>query len=203
VLQIPVNDKKGLTFARGLRSILRHDPDKIMVGEIRDDETAQIAVQAALTGHLVFTSVHANNVFDVLGRFLHMGVDPYSFAAALNGIIAQRLVRLICPACRRPSRPDDAQLAQAGLDPAQTLDWKFSAGAGCGACRGSGYKGRRAVAEVLVLNEELRELIVAKAPTSRLRAVAAAAGMRSVREAALQWVASGATTLVEVNRVVG
>jgi general secretion pathway protein E len=203
VLQIPVNDKKGLTFARGLRSILRHDPDKIMVGEIRDDETAQIAVQAALTGHLVFTSVHANNVFDVLGRFLHMGVDPYSFAAALNGIVAQRLVRLICPACRRPSRPEDAQLAQAGLDPAQTVDWQFSAGAGCGACRGSGYKGRRAVAEVLVLNEELRELIASKAPTSRLRAVAAAAGMRSVRDAALEWVASGATTLAEVSRVVG
>jgi general secretion pathway protein E len=203
VLQIPVNDKKGLTFARGLRSILRHDPDKVMVGEIRDDETAQIAVQAALTGHLVFTSVHANNVFDVLGRFLHMGVDPYSFAAALNGIVAQRLVRLICPACRRPAPPDPVELEQTGLGPAVTADWNFSAGAGCGGCRGTGYKGRRAVAEVLVLNEELRELIAVKAPTSRLRAVAQAAGMRSLREAAFQWVARGVTTLTEVNRVVG
>jgi general secretion pathway protein E len=203
VLQIPVNDKKGLTFARGLRSILRHDPDKVMVGEIRDDETAQIAVQAALTGHLVFTSVHANNVFDVLGRFLHMGVDPYSFAAALNGILAQRLVRLICPACRRAAAPDPAEFEYAGLDPALTADWNLSAGAGCGGCRGTGYKGRRAVAEVLVLNEELRELIAVKAPTSRLRAVAEAAGMRNLRETALRWVARGVTTLAEVNRVVG
>jgi len=173
------------------------------VGEIRDDDTAQIAVQAALTGHLVFTSVHANNVFDVLGRFLHMGVDPYSFAAALNGILAQRLVRLICDACRYEVRPDDAQIVQAGLDPAQTVNWRFAIGAGCGACRGTGYKGRHAVAEVLILNEELREMIATKAPTSRLRAVAEAAGMRSLRESALEWVARGATTLPEVGRVVG
>lgn len=201
VLQIPVNDKKGLTFARGLRSILRHDPDKVMVGEIRDDETAQIAVQAALTGHLVFTTVHANNVFDVLGRFLHMGVDPYSFSAALNGIVAQRLVRLICSGCKRPTRPDAQQLALAGLDEKQTRDWNFALGAGCGTCRGTGFKGRRAVAEVLVVTDRLRELIASKAPNSQLRAEAA--GMRSLRECALAWVSRGETTLDEVARVIG
>jgi general secretion pathway protein E len=203
VLQIPVNDKKGLTFARGLRSILRHDPDKVMVGEIRDDETAQIAVQAALTGHLVFTTVHANNVFDVLGRFMHMGVDPYSFAAALNGIVAQRLVRLICQHCRRKVTPGNEDLEGADLTEGQTAGWKFSAGAGCGVCRGTGYKGRRAVAEVLVVNDELRELIATKAPTSQLRAVAEKLGMVPLRRCALQWVASGETTLPEVVRVVG
>lgn len=201
VLQIPVNDKKGLTFARGLRSILRHDPDKVMVGEIRDDETAQIAVQAALTGHLVFTTVHANNVFDVLGRFLHMGVDPYSFSAALNGIVAQRLVRLICAGCKRPTRPDAQQLALAGLDEKQTRNWDFAVGAGCGACRGTGFKGRRAVAEVLIVTDRLRELIASKAPNSQLRAEAA--GMRSLRESALAWVSRGETTLDEVARVIG
>ena len=201
VLQIPVNDKKGLTFARGLRSILRHDPDKVMVGEIRDDETAQIAVQAALTGHLVFTTVHANNVFDVLGRFLHMGVDPYSFSAALNGIVAQRLVRLICSSCKQPTRPDPQQLTLAGLEEKQTRDWNFAVGAGCGTCRGTGFKGRRAVAEVLVVTDPLRELIAGKAPNSQLRAEAA--GMRSLRESALAWVSRGETTLDEVARVIG
>jgi general secretion pathway protein E len=203
VLQIPVNEKKGLTFARGLRSILRHDPDKIMVGEIRDDETAQIAVQAALTGHLVFTTVHANNVFDVLGRFLHMGVDAYSFAAALNGIVAQRLLRINCPHCAVQVEPDPAQLEEAGLSQAQVDGWTFKAGRGCGQCRGVGYKGRKAVAEVLLLDDALREMIVAQAPISALKERAALAGLQPVREAALHWVACGETTLEEVIRVAG
>jgi general secretion pathway protein E len=203
VLQIPVNEKKGLTFARGLRSILRHDPDKIMVGEIRDDETAQIAVQAALTGHLVFTTVHANNVFDVLGRFLHMGVDAYSFAAALNGIVAQRLLRINCPHCVVAVEPDPAQLAEAGLTQSQVGGWTFKAGRGCGQCRGVGYKGRKAVAEVLLLDDALREMIVAQAPISALKERAALAGLQPVRDAALHWVACGETTLEEVIRVAG
>jgi general secretion pathway protein E len=203
VLQIPVNEKKGLTFARGLRSILRHDPDKIMVGEIRDDETAQIAVQAALTGHLVFTTVHANNVFDVLGRFLHMGVDAYSFAAALNGIVAQRLLRMNCTHCTVEEVPDEDALRAAGLDAAAVTGWTFRAGRGCGHCRGAGYKGRKAVAEVLVLNDALREMVAARAPISALKERAAQAGLRSLHETALQWVARGETTLEEVARVAG
>lgn len=203
VLQIPVNEKKGLTFARGLRSILRHDPDKIMVGEIRDDETAQIAVQAALTGHLVFTTVHANNVFDVLGRFLHMGVDPYSFAAALNGIVAQRLLRMNCSHCAAPAEPTDDGLAEAGLTRAEVRGWRFRVGTGCGHCRGAGYKGRKAVAEVLTLDDELRELIASRAPISQLKARAAANGLRPIMALAMSWVASGETTLEEVARVAG
>ncbi len=164
VLQIPVNEKKGLTFARGLRSILRHDPDKIMVGEIRDPETAQIAVQAALTGHLVFTTVHANNVFDVIGRFMHMGVDPYSFVSALNGIVAQRLVRVNCrTACSVDDEPDARAARRARASPrARCSDFRFRIGRGCGQCRGTGYRGRKAIAEIMVLNDELRELIVAR-----------------------------------------
>ncbi len=203
VLQIPVNEKKGLTFARGLRSILRHDPDKIMVGEIRDDDTAQIAVQAALTGHLVFTTVHANNVFDVVGRFLHMGVDPYSFAAALNGIAAQRLLRLNCAECAAPVEPPAAELSQAGLSAADLGAWRFTAGRGCGTCRGTGYKGRRAVAEVLWVTDALRELIASRAPVSALKDLAAKGGLLPLREQALTWVARGETTLAEVIRVLG
>ncbi len=200
VLQIPVNEKKGLTFARGLRSILRHDPDKVMVGEIRDGETAQIAVQAALTGHLVFTTVHANNVFDVLGRFTHMGVDPYSLMAALNGVAAQRLLRLNCPACSVETAPAAEMLQRSGIRDAQ--GWRFRAGKGCGACRGTGYKGRTAVAEILPLDDVLREMIVGREPVRRVKEAARAAGMRQLREMALDLVREGKTSLEEVNRVV-
>ena len=203
VLQIPVNEKKGLTFARGLRSILRHDPDKIMVGEIRDSETAQIAVQAALTGHLVLTTVHANNVFDVLGRFLHMAVDAYSFAAALNGIVAQRLLRLNCPHCAAPVAAAEDELQELGLAAGQVSGWRLMAGTGCGACRGTGYKGRKAVAEVLVLNDALRELITRQAPVAQLKDEARRAGLVPLREVALACVAAGQPTLSELQRVVG
>jgi general secretion pathway protein E len=167
ILQIPVNEKKGLSFAKGLRSILRHDPDKIMVGEIRDRETAEIAVQSALTGHLVLTTVHANNVFDVFGRFTHMGIDPYAFVSALNGIWAQRLIRMNCPRCAVPYTPDDAELASAHLTRADVHDYQFMRGLGCGDCRGTGYKGRRSIAEILTLNDEIRELLGDKQPCRR------------------------------------
>ena len=201
VLQIPVNEKKGLTFARGLRSILRHDPDKIMVGEIRDPETAQIAVQAALTGHLVFTTVHANNVFDVIGRFLHMGVDPYTFVSALKGVVAQRLVRLNCPACSQPATPSDELLEASGIPLAGAAGYGFMHGRGCGACRGTGFKGRRAIGEVLRMNDELSELIARRATGPALRAAAVRAGLRTMRVVALQMVREGLTTLEEINRV--
>ncbi|OYY93765.1 MAG: general secretion pathway protein GspE [Hydrogenophilales bacterium 28-61-23] len=201
ILQIPVNEKKGLTFARGLRSILRHDPDKIMVGEIRDSETAQIAVQSALTGHLVFTTVHANNVFDVIGRFMHMGVDPYSFVSALNGILAQRLVRVNCPHCAEAVTPSAQLLADSGLTPERAAGFDFRAGKGCGQCRGSGYKGRHAIAEMMVLNDEIRELIVTRASIRQVKEAAARAGVQNLREAALDMVRRGETTLEEINRV--
>jgi general secretion pathway protein E len=199
VLQIPVNEKKGLTFARGLRSILRHDPDKIMVGEIRDGETAEIAVQAALTGHLVFTTVHANNVFDVIGRFMHMGIDPYNLVAALNGVVAQRLVRINCPQCSVAVTPDAALIADSALG--DIAAFRFRAGAGCGHCRGSGYRGRRAVAEVLLLDDEVRELILARASVRSVRDAARRRGFRSLREAVIELVAAGETTVEELNRV--
>jgi general secretion pathway protein E len=199
VLQIPVNEKKGLTFARGLRSILRHDPDKIMVGEIRDPETAQIAVQAALTGHLVLTTVHANSAFDVIGRFAHMDVDPYSLVSALNGVVAQRLLRLVCPRCSAAHRPHDDQLADAGIE--MPDDYDFRLGTGCGECRGTGYRGRKAVAELLLLNDELRELIVAREPIRRLKDAAHRSGTLFLREAALDLVRRGETSLEEANRV--
>jgi general secretion pathway protein E len=201
ILQIPVNEKKGLTFARGLRSILRHDPDKIMVGEIRDPETAQIAVQSALTGHLVFTTVHANNVYDVIGRFMHMGVDPYSFVSALNGILAQRLVRLSCSHCAESVVPSAQLLADSGLDPVRLGGYAFRAGKGCGQCRGTGYRGRKAIAEMMLLNDEIRELIGTRAPIRQVKEAAGRAGMRTLREAALELVARGETTLEEINRV--
>ncbi|MCB1886827.1 MAG: type II/IV secretion system protein [Rhodocyclaceae bacterium] len=201
VLQIPVNEKKGLTFARGLRSILRHDPDKIMVGEIRDAETAQIAIQSALTGHLVFTTIHANSVFDVIGRFNQMGVDAYSFVAALNGILAQRLVRLVCQDCSRPAHPGDDALREAGLDPAETAGYRFVEGQGCGRCRGSGFRGRSAIAEILLLDDELRQLIIDRAPIGRIKAVARQKGTRLLRESAVGLVRDGRSTLAEINRV--
>ena len=201
VLQIPVNEKKGLTFARGLRSILRHDPDKIMVGEIRDSETAQIAIQSALTGHLVFTTVHANNVFDVIGRFMHMGVDPYSFVSALNGVLAQRLVRLTCTHCAEPLHPPLELLEASGISPEQAGSYRFVTGRGCGQCRGTGYKGRKAIAEMLHLNDEIRELIVAREPIRRIKEAARRQGTRYLREAALELVRLGETTLQEINRV--
>jgi general secretion pathway protein E len=201
ILQIPVNEKKGLSFAKGLRSILRHDPDKIMVGEIRDRETAEIAVQSALTGHLVLTTVHANNVFDVFGRFTHMGIDPYAFVSALNGIWAQRLIRMNCPRCAVQYTPDDAELASAHLTRADVHDYRFMRGLGCGDCRGTGYKGRRSIAEILTLNDEIRELIVDKQPIRRIKAAAAANGTRSLRLAALDLVQRGATTIEEIRRV--
>lgn len=200
VLQIPVNEKKGLTFARGLRSILRHDPDKIMVGEIRDGETAQIAVQAALTGHLVLTTVHANNVFDVLGRFTHMGLDAYSLVAALNGIVAQRLVRILCLDCAEDDTPDADMLAVSGIsDPG---GFNFRVGRGCMHCRGTGFKGRKAVAEVLMLDDELREMIVTREPVRRIKEAACRKGTRLLREAGLDLVRRGETSLQELNRVV-
>ena len=201
VLQIPVNEKKALTFAKGLRSILRHDPDKIMLGEIRDSETAQIAVQAALTGHLVFTTVHANNVLDVIGRFMHMGVDPYNFVSAMNGIMAQRLIRSICPHCAEDYQPDDQLLADSGISQEMAIGMKFKEAKGCGHCRGTGYRGRKAVAELLILNDELREMIVAREPIRKLKEAAKRSGMRTIREAALEAVGYGLTTLQEINRV--
>ena len=201
ILQIPVNEKKGLTFAKGLRSILRHDPDKIMVGEIRDRETAEIAVQSALTGHLVLTTVHANNVFDVFGRFTHMGIDPYAFVSALNGIWAQRLVRINCPHCAAEYTPSDEELDSVNLTRADVYDYEFKEGKGCGDCRGTGFKGRRSIAEILVLNDEIRELIVEKRPIRQIKQAAYEAGTRSLRHAALELVRRGGTTLAEIKRV--
>jgi type IV pilus assembly protein PilB len=201
VTQIPVNEKKGLTFARGLRSILRHDPDKIMVGEIRDNETAQIAIQSALTGHLVFTTVHANNVVDVIGRFLNMGVEPYNFVSALNCILAQRLVRVICHDCKHPVYyPDDALVAS-GLDPKEWRDVPFYEGKGCIECAGTTFRGRTAIHELLDLTDRIREMILAKKPSSEIRKAAREEGMMFLRESALAKVRAGVTTLKEINKV--
>src|SRR5881296_373045 len=200
-VQIPVNEKKGLTFARGLRSILRHDPDKIMVGEIRDAETAQIAIQSALTGHLVFSTVHANNAFDVIGRFVNMGIEPYNFVASLNCILAQRLVRAICPACKIPVAVDRAQCEESGLDYDQVKHLSFHQGKGCPECNGLGYRGRRAITEFLALTDRIKEMILDRKPASELRKEAIAGGMTSLREAGIEKVLHGETTLKEVNRV--
>jgi len=201
ITQIPVNEKKGLTFARGLRSILRHDPDKIMVGEIRDQETAQIAINAALTGHLVFTTVHANNVLDVLGRFLNMGVEPYNFVSALNCILAQRLVRVICPHCKKEIDYPDEYLVESGLNPAEWRSVKFYEGSGCFECGGTGFRGRSAIHELLDLSERIREMILDKRPASEIRRQAAGEGMTFLREAALEKARTGITTLKEINKV--
>lgn len=201
VTQIPVNEKKGLTFAKGLRSILRHDPDKILVGEIRDPETAQIAVQSALTGHLVFTTVHANNVFDVIGRFMHMGVDTYSFVSALNGILAQRLLRMVCSHCAIAHIPDEELLQESGISAEEARQYTFVHGQGCGQCRGTGYKGRKAIAEFLHLNDEIRQMIVAREPVQKIKEAASRNGTRSLREAALELARNGETSLEEINRV--
>jgi type II secretory ATPase GspE/PulE/Tfp pilus assembly ATPase PilB-like protein len=201
VTQIPVNEKKGLTFARGLRSILRHDPDKIMVGEIRDEETAQIAIQSALTGHLVFTTVHANNVVDVLGRFLNMKVDLYNFVSALNCILAQRLVRRICQHCKRPVKLARAVLDESGLDPATYGSMTFYEGVGCLECNGTGFHGRLAVTELLHLSDPIRELILDRRPAAEIRRAAKEEGMSFLRESALEKVFQGETTLREINKV--
>ena len=201
ITQIPINEKKGLTFARGLRSILRHDPDKIMVGEIRDPETAQIAIQSALTGHLVFTTVHANNVVDVLGRFLNMGVEPYQFVSALNCVLAQRLVRLICAHCKRAVRVEPAQLEESRMDPGLVHTHQFYEGAGCIDCGGTGFKGRTAICELLDLSDRIREMILDRRPASEVKKVAHEEGMRFLRESAVEKVLLGQTTLREINKV--
>jgi type IV pilus assembly protein PilB len=201
ITQIPVNEKKGLTFARGLRSILRHDPDKILVGEIRDQETAQIAINAALTGHLVFTTVHANNVLDVLGRFLNMGVEPYNFVSSLNCILAQRLVRVICPHCRTRVRYDDAYLRDSGFDLDEWRDFPFYEGSGCIECSATGFHGRTAIHELLDLTENIREMILNRRPASEIKRAAKDEGMTFLRESAIQKVRSGVSTLREINKV--
>src|SRR6202161_507122 len=201
ITQIPVNEKKGLTFARGLRSILRHDPDKIMVGEIRDQETAQIAINSALTGHLVFTTVHAHNVLDVLGRFLNMGVEPYNFVSALNCILAQRLVRVICVYCKAPVKYPDSYLVESGLNPEEWRDVTFYEGPGCFECGGTGFRGRTAIHELLDLSEHIREMILDKRPASEIKRVARDEGMTFLRESAINKARSGVTTLKEINKV--
>ncbi|HET9402077.1 MAG TPA: GspE/PulE family protein [Candidatus Acidoferrales bacterium] len=201
ITQIPVNEKKGLTFARGLRSILRHDPDKIMVGEIRDQETAQIAIQSALTGHLVFTTVHANNVTDVIGRFINMGVEPYNFVSALNCILAQRLVRLICTHCKKLARPTPEELKASALEPDVWANIAIAQGTGCLECSGTGYHGRAAIAELLDLTDEIREMIINRRPTSEIKRVAKAQGMTFLRDSGLAKVRAGETTLREINKV--
>ncbi|HXU21257.1 MAG TPA: GspE/PulE family protein [Verrucomicrobiae bacterium] len=199
--QIPVNEKKGLTFARGLRSILRHDPDKIMVGEIRDQETAQIAINSALTGHLVFTTVHANNVADVIGRFINMGVEPYNFVSALNCIMAQRLIRMICHNCKKQVVCPPETLVESGLDLAEWAGVSMYEGAGCLECAGSGYYGRSAISELLNLTDRVREMIINRRPTSEIKRAAKEDGMSSLRESGLRKVRAGLTTLREVNKV--
>lgn len=201
ITQIAVNEKKGLTFVKGLRSILRHDPDKIMVGEIRDAETAQIAIQAALTGHLVFTTVHANNVFDVIGRFVHMGIEPYNFVSSLNCILAQRLIRLICRECRVQVRYEDERLIESGLDPKKYSDAVFYEGAGCGECHNTGYRGRKAIMELLDLSDDIRDMIALKQPISVIKKRAIDEGMKTLRAVAVESVLAGETTFREINRV--
>jgi type IV pilus assembly protein PilB len=201
ITQIPINEKKGLTFARGLRSILRHDPDKIMVGEIRDPETAQIAIQSALTGHLVFTTVHANNVTDVLGRFLNMGVEAYQFISALNCVMAQRLIRRICDNCKTKVAMPRESLVEAAMDPRLAETHTFFEGAGCIECGGTGYKGRSAICELMDLTDKIRDMILERRPTSEIKRAARDEGMTFLRECAVGRVLDGVTTLREINKV--
>jgi type IV pilus assembly protein PilB len=201
ILQIPVNEKKGLTFAKGLRSILRHDPDKIMIGEIRDPETAQIAVQSALTGHLVFTTVHANNVFDVIGRFIHMGIDPYNFVSSLNCVMAQRLVRKLCRKCRKPVLHSDDVLREGGVDPELVRGVTLYEAQGCEECNNTGYRGRAAIVELLELNDHIRDLIIGKVTATHLKQAAREAGVVFLRDSAVEKLIAGDTTLKEINRV--
>jgi type IV pilus assembly protein PilB len=201
ITQIPINEKKGLTFARGLRSILRHDPDKIMVGEIRDPETAQIAIQSALTGHLVFTTVHANNVIDVLGRFLNMGVEPYQFVSALNCVLAQRLVRKICQDCKRPVKVAPELLLESALEPSLADSQVFHEGTGCIECGGTGFKGRTAIVELMDLTDRIRDMILDRRPTSEIKRAAKDEGMTFLRQCAVELVFKGVTTLREINKV--
>jgi len=201
ITQVPVNEKKGLTFARGLRSILRHDPDKIMVGEVRDPETAQIAVQSALTGHLVFTTVHANNVFDVIGRFVHMGVEPYNFVSAINCILAQRLVRVLCAGCKRRSEVSFELLQESGLDPELYQEQEFYDAEGCDECGGTGFVGRTAVGELLDMSDRIRQMVLERRPTVEIKQAAREEGMTALRDSALEKVFAGVTTLREINKV--
>ena len=201
IMQIPVNEKKGLTFARVLRSIVRHDPYKVMVGEIRDEETAQIAIQSALTGHLVFTTVHANNVIDVIGRLLNMGVEPYNFVSSLNCVLAQRLVRLLCPTCKRHYTPSDQELLDSGLRPEEARDQQFYRIVGCDACNHTGYRGRTAIHELLDMSDTVREMIIERRPGSEIRRQAESEGLASLRSSAIKKVFAGTTTLHEINRV--
>jgi general secretion pathway protein E len=201
VVQVPVNEKKGLTFARGLRSILRHDPDRVMVGEIRDSETAQIAVQAALTGHLVFSTVHANSAIDVIGRFMHMGLDLYDVVSALNGVVAQRLLRMNCKHCAAPVGFPQAHLQAYGLATPAAQEYRFAAGTGCAHCRGTGYHGRNAVAELLLMDDALRDLIAARAPIGQIKAATRERGMKTLRQSALELVCQGLSTFEELDRV--
>jgi type IV pilus assembly protein PilB len=201
ITQVPVNEKKGLTFARGLRSILRHDPDKIMVGEVRDAETAQIAVQSALTGHLVFTTVHANNAFDVIGRFVHMGVEPYNFVSAINCVLAQRLVRILCARCKARSEVSPELLQESGLDPDLYQDQEFYDAEGCDDCAGTGFVGRTAVAELLDMSDRIRQMVLEQRPGAEIKQAAREEGMTTLRDSALEKVFAGATTLREINKV--
>jgi type II secretory ATPase GspE/PulE/Tfp pilus assembly ATPase PilB-like protein len=201
ITQIPINEKKGLTFARGLRSILRHDPDKVMVGEIRDPETAQIAIQSALTGHLVFTTVHANNVIDVLGRFLNMGVEPYQFVSALNCVLAQRLVRRICEHCKRPATVTEELLRESAMSPDLARTHQFYEGGGCIECSGTGFKGRTAICELMDLTDRIRDMILERRPTSEIKKAARDEGMTFLRDCAVTLVMNGVTTLREINKV--
>jgi len=202
VLQIPVNERKGLTFARGLRSILRHDPDQILVGEIRDSETAEIAVQASLTGHQVFTTVHANNVADIMGRFKHFGLDMFGFISALNAIIVQRLIRKLCPHCAgvRAITAEECRYFEAvGLEPPASLP----VAKGCENCHDSGYTGRFVIVELHQITDEFRDMVLGNVSLTAMKKYFRSQGIRSLETEGLAHVATSRTTLEELQRVVG